>query len=119
MHSEELKWNLESDGEEQYYEISGSGPLVNFYMFSSSSTIAEGTYSFTGEYQYTIGGLEEGSYTFDYSSDYEDEDLTQFTDGTLIVAKEGNEYQLSFSCTDEDGKTVMGNYSGSITFYSE
>lgn len=78
----------------------------------------------TGQYVYD-GNADGDAGTFSYSEavvnfNTETEVGTEYniTEGTLINSRNGNEYEISFNCKTDGGKSLTGYYKGTIPFYN-
>jgi len=109
----------EIDG--QIDSLSGVGHLIYFALSSETSDrLAIGEYSFieNDNYQPFTIGLTGVLLNHDYDSQAEESGTSLAIDnGQLSVKKVGNEYELSFSCIDKDGKSVTVYYKGSLKYY--
>lgn len=99
----------------------GSGVLIYYELFSSSSTsLANGDYLFDDESDICLEGtFDEGSYSLDYNCEDDEGSWVEFVSGKLVVNKNGSEYVLNISGKDEYGNTITGYYKGLITKYDE
>jgi hypothetical protein len=98
--------------------ISGTGDIFVMDLYSAAENTIE-----PGEYSYAESGI---AGTFEYSivligydaatEEVEVED--EVVGGTVTVTKDGDTYGFSFNLTTMLGKTITGDYSGSMKFYS-
>ncbi len=95
-------------------EISGSGPLIYFELFSSSSTeLAPGDYVYNDESPFPTG-----SYDFmDVEIDYSDEsgNSIEAKSGTLNVNKVGEEFELTFNGILTNDSPIYFYYKGTVS----
>jgi hypothetical protein len=115
-------WNYDlymmSDGfywSDDYSALLGSGQYFYFELFFENGV--EGTYSFSEEWG--------ESETFTYNSwsaanigadDYSD-DGDYFTGGSLTITSVGGDnYEVSFDCTNANGEEVVGCFTGQIEY---
>ena len=98
---------------------SGTGHIVYFIMNTNSpSQIDNGNYVYDEDLTYDAGTFKYGDFTLNYDADHNTwETYKSFTDGTLTVSKSGDVYEITFNCTDEDGKNVTGYYKGTLKYY--
>ncbi len=114
--SEGLKM-IEINGE--WDHESGKGHIVYFEMNTNSpSQIDNGTYTYDLDETYDAGTFLYGDFTLNYDADHNTwETYKAFVDGTVTVSRTGDVYEITFNCTDEDGKTVTGYYKGTLIYY--
>ena len=98
---------------------SGKGHIVYFEIFSPlSNTLGEGEYIFddTATFLAKTFGFSYVVFNADYiTSDGEVHEIIQ---GKVNVKKDGNNYELTFDCTEgSDGKKLTGYYNGPLKFY--
>jgi hypothetical protein len=98
--------------------VAGNGDVFMVAMYSASENAIEpGVYTFTdlgaaGTFEYSMVLI-----GYDAATDeaaIEDE----IAGGTVTVTKEGDIYGFSFNMTTMLGKTLTGDYSGNLKFYS-
>ncbi|MEA3446426.1 MAG: hypothetical protein U9R19_17060 [Bacteroidota bacterium] len=94
--------------------ISGFGMLVYFEIYTSNGVGLD-----SRDFVYDVN--ETGAIgTFDLGVIANDiEDLTGFLieDGVVNVKKDGNNYEITINCTDENGKEISGYYKGELKYY--
>lgn len=97
----------------------GTGNILYFEMFANIATdIPAGSYGFDT--------VNMGAGTFDYADyainiDVEDPNgvYDEIYGGNVTVAKDGNTYEVNYSGTDENGKTVTAYYKGTLKYYDD
>lgn len=96
-------------------ELSGSGDVVYLDLNSSTTPeLASGTYNYASERA-----------AFALSDSYAGENIDVYTlsgdklfivtGGSVEVSQNGNETRFEFNLTTADGKTITGNYQGTLT----
>ena len=89
----------------------GDGYYIFFLMFSSSGkSFDDGEYTFSDAEIHPIGTFCYGDYTI------KDKEIK---DGKIIVSKDGDEYNITFDCIDEDGTRITGSYEGILHYIRE
>ncbi len=123
------------------YGANGNGTFnIDLELFSGDINInvAEQSLSGTGNYLYFemnssgSNGLETGTYTINQGSpenlsitsaeyaigmNFANFDSTNFVSiesGTVVLARSGNDYSLTFDLINEDGESLTGMYTGTI-----
>lgn len=98
----------------------GTGHLFVVEIFSSDSTDLA-----VSEYGYDSDGTGDAD-TYDYGEMYLNYNITNYTgtltyitDGAITVTANGDEYEIDISCTDINGNSITGNYTGSLDLYDE
>jgi len=93
--------------------LSGIGSGVVFELYSYDSTnLASEIYDLDKDGNGTPGTFTYGSVAIDYNVGTQQGTEKEFTEGILNVARDGENFQLSFECKTEDGTTVTGYYDG-------
>lgn len=102
-------------------EPTGSGVMIYFELFTSSSTaLASGVYNYDEESDiYPVGTFDYADYCLDWSDEKEDNTYIEFVSGKVTVSKTGDEYILNISGKDEFGNTITGYYKGLLTIYND
>jgi hypothetical protein len=97
---------------------SGSGNMIYFEMYSpDSDKLAQRDYAYNSAGN--SGSFDLASYILDWNIAVEpDIDFIPITAGTVKVIKNGTEYELSFSGTDQNNKVISVYYKGSLKFYT-
>jgi hypothetical protein len=118
-----LDLNLVSKGiqvsEDDYgeMEVTGSGQIIYFEMFSSNGlSLDNGDYNFDGISPFPVGTFDYGDYAINW--DENDEDWIEISSGKVTVNKTGNEYEITINCTDENGANITGYYKGLLEYYN-
>lgn len=100
--------------------ISGTGDGIAFSLYSNGNNNLD-----VGEYTYDNSSSED-AFTFDFADavfnwniDTEEGDDVEATGGKLNVISSGSEYELSMELTVSGGKTITGNYKGSLTYFND
>jgi hypothetical protein len=99
----------------------GSGVLIYYELFSSSSTsLANGDYLFDDQSDICPEGtFDEAFYSLDYDCENDEGSSVEFVSGKLVVNKSGSDYILNISGKDEYGNNITGYYKGPLTKYDE
>jgi hypothetical protein len=97
---------------------SGTGHVVYFEMFSSSvDKLAIGDYAFNNTMH--AGTFDGAEYVLNWNiAQQHNPNFIQLASGTVKVIKSGAEYELTFSGTDQNNKTISGSYKGSLKYYN-
>lgn len=96
--------------------ISGIGHAIYFDMFSSSADkLALGDYTYNNTSQ-AAGSFDYAGYVLNWNISQQPP-FIEITSGNVKAIKSGAEYELSFSGTDQNNKTISGYYKGSLTYY--
>lgn len=100
-------------------EVTGIGDIIGLSMYSASQTILEtGTYTF-GISQ-TAGTCVDGFLYVQYETQNEDVlKQDEIIGGTLVVNKDGDQYNLTMNMTTYLGKTVTADFKGTLKYYVE
>jgi len=98
---------------------SGTGHEVYFEMNTNSATLIDnGTYTYDVNTTYDVGTFSSADFTLDYDADHNTWGVYKsIVSGTLTVSRLGDVYDITFNCTDEDGKSVTGYYKGTLKYY--
>ena len=99
---------------------SGIGHAIYFEMYTSSiDKLALGDYTYNFSSQ-AAGSFDYADYILNWNlSQQHNPTFIEITSGTVKVIKSGAEYELSFSGTDKNNKTISGYYKGSLTYYDQ
>lgn len=96
--------------------VEGEGFAIYFEMFSSTAdALADGTYTLdvsnnipTGTYDYgDVNFVSNGTVT----------DNIEIASGTIIVAKSGNEYEITVDCYDVNQNQLSAYYKGELMYF--
>ncbi len=97
----------------------GTGDLVYFWMYSSSSTtLSEGSYTYSdteNDFTFYPESVVATNYNFANGTG------TTFSpiSGTVDIEKDGNEYTFDIELGLENGKTINGHYTGTLIYYDQ
>lgn len=96
---------------------SGNGNVVYFEMFSSSSDkLALGDYVYNDSGN--AGSFDYADYMLNWNPTLQPNAFgVEIKTGTVKVINNGTEYELSFSGTNANNKTITGYYKGSLKYY--
>jgi len=96
--------------------FSGSGAMIYFSTSSLTSELMS-FYSCSKTEHVSIGTFI-GSYSLDYDFETETGVVEKITDGSITVVKGGNEYEITFNCTNDKGENVSGVFSGELKHFN-
>jgi hypothetical protein len=99
--------------------VSGKGEVFMVAMYSSTENAIEpGVYAFND--LGTAGTFEYSMVLIGYDAATDEAAIEdEVAGGTVTVTKEGDIYGFSFNMTTMLGKTLTGDYSGNLKFYSD
>lgn len=102
------------EGDEE--SCTGSGTIIYFELFSSSSTsLATGNYMYDDESDiYPVGTFDYADYSLDFDCESDEGSWVDFVSGKVVVNKSGSEYTLTISGKDEYGNTITGYFKGPL-----
>ena len=107
---------VEVSGEIDHAEGKGHGIYLEMFT-NNASQLANGTY----EYDYwseEAGTFDYGWVSINYDAALDDAEIDQDIEGgTVTINKSGDIYEITFNCTDEDGKSVTGYFKGTLKYY--
>ena len=108
---------IESQGE--IVGATGTGNIIYFEMFTTSETkLDNGTYEF--DYSAEAGTFDDGELLINYNTENYQAEIDQYiNEGTVKVVKNGDIYEITINCTDEDGKSVTGYFKGTLKWYDQ
>ena len=94
------------------YEIDfeGTGQILDFLIVTTSETLTQGDYSFDDTFPYERQSFK-GSLTLDNDTRY-------FTEGSVSISPQGDEYEVIFTCATS-GKFIIpitGTYKGTLEY---
>jgi hypothetical protein len=99
-------------------DISGVGNAAYFEMISNSPTeLAAGTYTFSASVS--------TSFTFDLAYVGLDYDIANasgtlpIVGGTVVIKKDGANYDITINCVTASAKSITGNYTGTLIAYDQ
>ncbi len=96
-------------------DLSGTGHIVYFEMFSSSSgSLASGTYVFDAEYDQIPGTWTTANFGISVNVETYSGTFISVSKGTVKVSRDGSKYIFDFSFTTGDNKTISGYYKGTL-----
>ncbi len=100
--------------------ITGNGHIIHFEMFSGSGTqLTDGTYQYDFSSQ-NAGSFDDGWISINYDASQNEAEIDQdIEEGTVIITKTGDIYEITVSCTDEDNKSVTGYFKGTLKYYNK
>ncbi len=98
-------------------EISGTGHIIYFELFTSNSSfLDDGDYSYDETLPFSIGTFDYGDYAVNWDETHDE--WIEINAGKVTVSKEGNIYEITIDCTDENGLDITGYYKGPLSFYN-
>ncbi|WP_439484503.1 hypothetical protein [Cyclobacterium plantarum] len=111
---------LISDDDNGGYSISGSGEIIQFDIFTSNDTFLDkGIYSFQNTSPYSIGTFAYGLYTVGWEKgDLSVDNTFRIVSGKISVDRNGEEYEITIDCKDENGNDVTGYYKGELQYFN-
>ena len=99
--------------------IIGTGNGINVELFSSTSTALDlGDYTYDANKTGAAGTFDFANVILNFNTDTEQGINLDINGGKVTVLSNGSEYELTFSLSSADGKSVTGYYKGSLTFYN-
>jgi hypothetical protein len=102
-----------------YISLTGTGHAIHFEMYTSDSTkLSVRDYNFDDNATELAGTFDYGAVVMNYNFDTENGDFFVFTAGKVTIKNNGSEYEITYECTSEDGKTITGSYKGPIAYYN-
>jgi len=98
--------------------VTGKGDVFMVGMYSvSENTIEPGEYTFTDSE--TAGTFDYSGVLIGYDAAIDEAEIEdEVVGGTVTVTKDGDIYGFSFNMSTMLGKTIVGNYTGSLKFYA-
>ncbi len=97
------------------YEWTGIGYIISFYLESPTGVIAAGTYALPPTDGYVLWGCDMG---IEFNTATDTGTTEHFaTAGSISIAISGSTYTINFSITMDDGKTVTGSYTGTVSIW--
>jgi hypothetical protein len=99
--------SLSGTGDAIYFEIYTSDPAklsIKDYTFNASSQA-------DGNFDMAFVGMKFNPISYTGT-------IHDITAGKLSVKNNGSEYEISFDCTSDNGKTITGYYKGSLKYYN-
>ena len=110
--------NITTD-EEGDMHCTGEGQILYFEIFTTSgNALDNGEYIFDGTSPFPTGTFDVGLYLTDWDEDNEDHDWIEFTTGILMVSKNGDEYEITISGTDDNTNIITGYYKGTLSYFN-
>lgn len=96
--------------------IKGNGSIVYFEMYSSGiDVLTGGVYTFDPTASEAAGTFDLGLLAFDVDvENIKPGDYIPVTQGTITVALDGNEYEITVECVDSDNKEISLYYKGRL-----
>lgn len=95
----------------------GTGNVVYLEMYSSSSSLATGTYTFDSGFTGSAGTFDMGMFGISLNMETFSGTVVYISSGTVTVAKSGSTYEITINCKTSDNKTIGGYFKGSLTYY--
>ena len=97
--------------------VVGSGNVIGFNIYCTSSTIASATYTFS-EDMGLAGTFAIGHFLLKWDPSAEEwQDWIYIESGTISITNNNNSFDISFDCVCEFGKSVKGRYVGVPVFF--
>ncbi|SDR87417.1 hypothetical protein [Christiangramia echinicola] len=105
------------DFETQNNKVTGEGSIIHFELITSQTDgLEDGTYTFNPDYENF--SLRVGKMMYEFNTDTEEaEEISDSTNGEIVVSKSGGTYSLSFYLTLDNGKNLTGEYQGDLTAF--
>ncbi|MFC2086269.1 hypothetical protein ACFLQ9_00965 [Bacteroidota bacterium] len=96
-------------------DLLGSGHVLYFDMYTDSPDgLDERDYNFDSTVPNSVGTFTGYPVNF---NDEGGEVLPDFTKGTVSVIRKRKDYEISIDCTDENGKSIIGFYKGTLQYF--
>jgi hypothetical protein len=113
--SKNLKITQREDGG---MDVTGSGNAIYFEFFTSEgSSLDNGDYEHGAADFFPVGTYDYASYYIDVDTGEEEDNDVRISTGKITVKRDGQEYELTIDCKDEDGKAVTGYYKGTLQYF--
>lgn len=110
-----LTSSTNSDG---FPDISGSGQIIYFEMFSSKENEFDSRdYTFSTSEPYPVGTFDDGSFCINYSVENEDNNWIDISSGKVTISKAGDTYSITIDCTSEKGDIIKGFFQGTLQYF--
>jgi len=98
--------------------IKGTGNGINFEIFTTKSTSLDiGDYNFDASKTGAAGTFDYANTILDFNTVTQKGIDLDIKAGKVTIKQIASEYELNFSCTGVDGKSVTGYYKGSLQYY--
>ena len=102
----------------QIDSISGNGHAIFFETITpSGNQLGLGVYSYDEAGNGTVNTFISSGAIFNFDIMNYTGTEVEITGGTLTVVTSAPNYKINFSCTTDDGKSVSGNYTGTLKYY--
>lgn len=105
-------------GVEPVYDGIGNVLYFGYMIPENYGEISNGRYTFLSpsftSYYFSVGIISIGIDLYDYSGDF-----YEVTSGTINVQNNGGDVVIDFDLTLKEGKTISGNYTGSIHIWDD
>jgi hypothetical protein len=99
--------------------ISGTGNGINFEMFTTGTTSLDvGNYTFDANKTGNPGTFDFANTILNFTTSTQKGIDLDINGGTVTIKQNGSVYELTFSCTGVDGKSVTGYFKGSLQYYA-
>jgi predicted heme/steroid binding protein len=98
--------------------IQGTGNGINFEMFTTGITSLDvGNYTFDANKTGNPGTFDFGNTILNFTTTTQQGIELDINSGTVTIKQNGSVYELTFSCTAMDGKSVTGYFKGSLQYF--
>jgi hypothetical protein len=98
--------------------LKGTGNGINFEIFTTTATALDvRDYSFDAGMSGTAGTFDYANTILNFNTLTKQGIDLDINGGTVTIKSNGTQYELTFSCTGVNGKSVTGYYKGSLTYY--
>ncbi len=97
--------------------ITGVGEGLYFEMFASKNDELP-----AGDYNYNASSYQSGTYDYadfiiNYNLETEQGTFFEIAGGKVAVTRNGANYELTFDCTTSNGKSLKGQFKGSLRYF--
>ncbi len=106
-----------STDSEGYTDLSGSGQVIYFEMFSSKGNEFDSRdYTFSSSEPYPVGTFDYGEFCISYSDDNEVNNWIDISSGKVTISKSGDTYSITIDCKSENGDNIKGFFKGTLQY---
>ena len=98
--------------------ISGTGSQLNLGFYSNEDgVIPNGTYDFSTSVTKVPFTFDSGYITENFNLGTQEGHMHQINSGTVIVFKDGEEYDFTFDCGLDFGSRLIGTFKGTMLYF--
>jgi uncharacterized protein (TIGR02145 family) len=97
--------------------LEGTGNLLYLEMYTSSSSLPTGTYTYDSDFTGNAGTFDTGIVGININMESATGTMVFISSGTVTVAKSGSTYEITVNCKTSDNKTIDSYFKGSLTYY--